>query len=153
MRRSARGQSRPQAKDQEQKADIKMNLLILEIPTKSEKHQETRDFYINNLEFHPKRENEDFLINSNFQNIALHLKPQKKYKGSKSIVLSFNLEKNLPSHCSKLRKSGVEIEIVTDMLESVYVSQITDPSDNCISFSSDSLIDDSGEKAEVLTID
>jgi hypothetical protein len=130
-----------------------MNFISVNIPTRKSLYKETRDFYIKNLNFLPRNENEYMLVNESYPCVALYLQQHKKNKQTTETQLTFHIEKNLPSFCKRLRDFGIEVEVVTDMCGNQYSASFNDPSDNLIYIYCDTLEDENNETVDTLTID
>lgn len=68
-------------------------------------------------------------------------------------MLSFIVSKNLPSIARRIKDFGIDVEIVTDMLEMKYAARFSDPAENFIQIFCDNIIDDSGVYFDVSIID
>lgn len=131
--------------------EIKLAFVFFHIPVAKAKVDEVREFYKNALGF--DLDFEGALVSSEYPRVGLQFFPDKRQKRSGSTVLSFIVSKNLPSIARRIKDFGIDVEIVTDMLEMKYAARFSDPAENFIQIFCDNIIDDSGVYFDVSIID
>ena len=128
-------------------------MIFFNIPINKNKLNESLTFYAQTINFKKVSDETYYLTNEQYPNVGLGLMLEKNRAQTERGFLSFQIEKNLPTFCHTLRKLGIDVDMVSDMLGNYFVARFNDPSGNLIQISCDTLADDLGTEFEVSTID